>query len=186
MKFHLIHEIRDNNYYGVSKSIAEDYITSLVEHIEYVTEAGKKLGILKKQLVCHDDSKWTQAEFVGYSMHFKGGGLPDEFSRAWLHHIHHNPHHWQHWIFPDHYTPKKSQVEDGIVEMPEHFSLEMIADWMGASRAYTGSWNMSDWLIEHIPKIKVHSKTARYLGSILKELGYTDIIKVYDFGSELS
>jgi hypothetical protein len=170
--------------FDVDRVVAEAFIESLNEHIAYVREAGKKIGVSEKQLEIHDDSKWTEAEFPGYARHFKGGGAPDEFATAWLHHIHYNPHHWQHWIYPDGFTPKGSNVENGVVEMPANYALEMIADWMGASRAYTGSWDMKDWLWNHIPKITVHSKTAKFLRQELDHLGYADVVYMRRFANE--
>jgi len=170
-----------NNIYGIDDAVAREFKKSLDKHIAYVREAGRKIGVPEKQLEIHDVSKWTKDEFPGYAMHFHGGGAPDKFATAWLHHIHYNPHHWQHWIFADGFTPKGSNVENGVVEMPLHFALEMIADWMGASRAYTGSWDMKDWLCVHIPKIRVHSETAEYLRQVLDGLGYADIVNVQEF-----
>lgn len=173
--------IRDVEYFGIDRMVAEKYIETLKAHISYVLEAGHKIGVPETLLDIHDDSKWFEDEFVGYALHFQGGGAPDQFSRAWLHHIHNNPHHWQHWLFSDGYTPKDSQVENGAVEMPHCFALEMVADWMGASKAYTGSWDMTEWLQENIPKIRVHSKTAEYLKEILDHLGYSDIVRARSF-----
>lgn len=173
--FHTV-ELEEQEYFGVDETIAKKYIQTLEDHIKYVRIAGKKIGVEGDQLAIHDDSKWTTDEFPGYAMHFQGGGVPDLFSGAWLHHIHWNPHHWQYWLFPDGYTPKNSQVENGAVEMPPNYALEMVADWMGASMAYTGSWDMTDWLVENIPKIRVHSETARCLIGILNELGYGEKI----------
>lgn len=172
------------NTFDVDKEVAGAFIQSLNEHIAYVREAGHKIGVPEAQLKTHDDSKWTKAEFPGYAKHFKGGGAPNEFATAWLHHIHYNPHHWQHWIYPDGYTPKGSNVESGVVEMPPNYALEMIADWMGASRAYTKSWDMKDWLWEHIPRIIVHSHTAEFLRHQLDFLGYADIVYVKYFANE--
>lgn len=179
-----VYIVKKCNYYDVPEEIAKKYIASLQNHIRYVREAGAKLKVPQAQLDIHDDSKWAVAEFPGYAMHFQGGGSPNEFAKALLHHIHFNNHHWQHYIFPDGYTPKDSVVENGIVEMPYSYVLEMVADWMGASKAYTDSWDMSDWLIENIPRIKVHSNTARLLRGILDGLGYADIVWMYNFASE--
>ena len=181
--FHIV-ELEEQNYFGVDEIIAKKYIETLEDHIKYVREAGKTIGVNEDQSAIHDDSKWTEAEFPGYAMHFQGGGAPEEFSRAWLHHIHKNPHHWQHWIFPDGHTPKGSTVENGAVEMPYHFVLEMVADWMGSEMTNKGRWDMSAWLIKNIPKIRVHSKTAKPLRSILDSLGYADIISgMVDFAN---
>lgn len=159
-----------------SKDPAEQrFIESLHKHMAFVDEAGRMLGVPVKQLEIHDNSKWSDEEFYAYVKHFEGGGAPDEFARAWLHHLHLNPHHWQHHIFPDGFTPKNSDVEQGVVQMPANYVLEMVADWMGASMAYTGSFDMTKWLIKKIPRIRVHSKTAMVLREILDSLGYADL-----------
>lgn len=50
------------------------------------------------------------------------------YKAAWLHHIHANPHHWQHWLL---------HQDDGktiVLVPPGRVVNEMIADWMGAGR----------------------------------------------------
>jgi hypothetical protein len=171
--------------------VAERFYESVTAHIRYVREAGRHLGVPESQLAIHDDSKFMAEEFPAYAINFHSGSSPVDgsaasanFVRAWLHHIHHNPHHWQHWIFPDGFSPRGSGVENGVVEMPRHYALEMIADWMGASMAYTGSWDMADWLHKNMPKIRVHSNTATYLRSQLDVLGYADIVYMQRFAHE--
>lgn len=170
--------------YRIGAEVIEAYLDSLVAHIRYVQEAGEKLGVSPQQLRAHDQSKFSESEFPHYAKHFHGGGAPDLFAHAWLHHMNYNPHHWQHWIFPDNFTPKGSEVEAGVVEMPTHYALEMVADWMGASRAYTGSWDMAKWLREHMPRIRVHSRTAEHLRFILDNLGYADIVYTHKWAQE--
>ena len=167
--------IKQHNYYGVKENIAEAYIEDLQTHISFVQEAGRKLGVNAHQLDIHDQSKWSSFEFPGYAQHFKGGGDPDGFATAFLHHIHYNPHHWQAWIFPDGLTPKGSRVEGGVVEMPQKYALEMVADWMGSSRVYTSSWDMASWLISNIPKIKIHPETAEFVREVLSDIGYRNL-----------
>lgn len=174
----------DFERYGVTQAVAYEFAASLESHITYVREAGRQLGVEEWQLEQHDLSKWSVLEFPAYARHFHGGGDPDGFAVAWLHHIHSNPHHWQHWIYPDGFTPKGSSVENGVVEMPEHCALEMLADWMGAGRAYTGSWDMTEWLTKNIPKIRVHSNTARFLKMHLVGLGYDQVVASYQFLGE--
>lgn len=162
------------------------YLDRLVMHIRYVQEAGKRLGVPRLQLEVHDQSKFSDVEFDGYAKHFCGAppGAPDDFAKAWLHHIHHNPHHWQYWMFADGFSPAGSSVENGILEMPRYYALEMIADWMGASRAYTNSWDMTDWLHENMPRIKLHLVTARYMRETLDFLGYADVVHMQRWGHE--
>lgn len=181
-------------FYGITQSIAEKFLASLCEHIKNVREAGEMIGVDKRQLQMHDLSKFDLDEFPYYAANFSGGrsGLDvahdagkvsDGFAKAWLHHIHLNPHHWQHWIFPDGFTPKGSSVEGGVFAMPEEYALEMIADWMGASKTYTGSWDMSHWLSTNMPKITVHSQTAQFLRDRLNTLGYQNIVMVKHFAN---
>ena len=166
------------------RNAVREFKTSLKSHIEAVQEAGAKLGVDSAQLYTHDLSKYSNEEFMGYALHFHGGGAPDKFARAWLHHIHYNAHHSLHWIFPDGHTPKDSEVVNGLVRMPERYALEMVADWMGASKTYTGDWDMTEWLTGHIPKIRVHPKTADFLVEILDGLGYADIVHLISFKTE--
>ena len=59
--------------------------------------------------------------------------------------------------------------------MPETYIREMIADWMGASKAYTGSWDMGEWLTSNWKNLSqnMHYQTENRLHSLLiHELGY--------------
>lgn len=169
----------------ITESERERYTLRLKEHITYVQEAGKRLNVDPQQLANHDLSKWLAIEFDAYAKYFcsdtdispvDAPSVSDDFARAWLHHIHNNPHHWQYWIFPDNYSPKNSSLENGVMEMPYIYALEMVADWMGASKAYTGSWDMTDWFVKNAPRIRVHSKTAILLTDILTCVNMSDVI----------
>ena len=50
----------------------------------------------------HDRSKYSEEEYDAYCEYFYGDEKTDEvkedFDKAWLHHQHNNPHHWQHWL----------------------------------------------------------------------------------------
>ena len=50
----------------------------------------------------HDASKSKPDEYEAYDAYFYGGNrsyaVVQAFQRAWLLHIHRNPHHWQHWV----------------------------------------------------------------------------------------
>lgn len=169
----------------ISTEMMAAYNTRANEHVQFVQEAGVKIGVLPELLAIHDKSKWSPEEFDAYAQYFCSGvdkspvdadSITDDFAVAWLHHIHHNPHHWQHWIFPDGYSPKDSSVENGVVKMPERYALEMVADWLGASKAYTGSWDITDWFSKNVGRIRVHSATAEYLRIVLGSVNMSDII----------
>lgn len=166
-------------FHGVTEQQLGDFEKSLQQHVRFVREAGVELKVPESQLAIHDKSKWTEDEFPRYAANFHGKTSPvnaqrvaDNMALAWLHHIHHNPHHWQFWMFPDGYSPKSSSLEKGIIFMPENYLREMVADWMGASMAYTGSWDMLDWLNMNLKNVKLHSKSWLVLVKILEEIGY--------------
>lgn len=190
--------ISDGTDPHLTNEVIQEYTERLRQHIRYVSEAGQRIGVNPKLLSVHDFSKWSTEEFPAYAKYFcskqdispvDASSVSSEFAKAWLHHIHCNPHHWQHWIFPDNFSPKGSDVERGVVEMPQHYALEMIADWMGASRVYTGSWDITDWLHKNMEKIRVHSSTAKYLRNVLgvslTDIAHPDIVNGCYFGSEL-
>lgn len=157
------------------------YLEKLNTHISCVREAGKRIGVGRQQLLEHDASKFWVDEFEPYANYFY---LPDgqpryrdsisdriqsDFDYAWLHHIHYNPHHWQHWIL------RNDDTSLHVLEMPYTYIHEMVADWMGASMAYTGSWDMTDWLQGNLKKIILHKNTAEILRDYLQhQLGYKD------------
>jgi hypothetical protein len=58
--------------------------------------------------------------------------------------------------------------------MPDTFVREMVADMMGASMAYTGSWNMTDWLSHNFERhiALMHPDSVAYLRKVLASRGY--------------
>jgi len=168
-------------YYDLGDDLRKQYQDALQKHIKSVQEAGKELGVSPHLLMIHDLSKWSEEEFVPYALHFFGGGAPNLFAPAWLHHIHYNPHHWQHWVFPDNFELKGANTFQGTVMMPEEYALEMIADWIGASRVYSNTDDMSKWLRKSVPKIKLHPATREYVTKILKDIGYKSLFEEIQF-----
>ena len=157
-----------------------EFAIRLSEHLANVrTGAGIVGGISDEQIAAHDVSKLSEEEFDHYARQYCGDrGNPSGYARAWLHHIHNNPHHWQYWMFSDGYMPKGSDVVDGMVPMPEKYLREMVADWLGASLTYTKSADMTKWLTENLPKIKLHPDTLSRLLVVLGEIGYAvNIVK---------
>ena len=75
----------------------------------------------------HDASKSKPDEYEAYDAYFYGGNrsyaVVQAFQRAWLLHIHRNPHHWQHWVLIND-DPGGSEV---LLEMPYNYIIEMIA-----------------------------------------------------------
>jgi hypothetical protein len=128
------------------------YFSDVARHKWFVFRAGLKTGAPLWRLLIHDWSKLTPVEWGPYVRTFYAGDLvrPGEFDRAWLHHQHRNPHHWQHWLL---------RLDDGPTEalrMPVPLVREMVADWMGAGRAITGRWGVADWYEANRDRIVLH------------------------------
>lgn len=165
---------------GVEMKWVEDYWDSLKRHIEAVRTAGMRLGVPWPQLFVHDASKLSVGEFPYYARNFYGDkGDPAGYTAAWLHHMNHNPHHWEYWILRGIIDPEDDEAHiidkrSGCLPMPNNLVREMVADWMGASKAYTGSWSIRRWYRSHKDKILLHPNTRLVLESVLKEINYGD------------
>lgn len=137
------------------------YAWTVARHKVFVFVAGLRVGAPLWRLAIHDWSKLTPAEWGPYVRRFSSGRAgafdkaadPDEFHRAWTHHWHRNAHHWEHWL---------AFKGDGSVKplvMPERLVREMVADWMGAGRAYTGTWDARDWYEKNRDRIVLAPET---------------------------
>lgn len=118
----------------------------------------------------HDSSKSLQDEYEPYDNYFYGGNkshtVVQEFKRAWLKHIHRNPHHWQHWILIN----DDPNEEETILEMPFNYIVEMICDWWSFSWQKGDLSTIFDWYDEHKDHIKLGNKTKETVEDILWEL----------------
>lgn len=136
------------------------YLSYLLRHKWFVFQAGLKIKAPIWRLLIHDWSKFLPCEWFPYVESFYGGygkdrpqKVQEAFDRAWLHHQHLNPHHWQHWVLRE---------DSGAIrplDMPDHFILEMVADWAGAGRAITGKWEAKEWYEKNAEKMHLSPKT---------------------------
>lgn len=121
------------------------YLRYVLRHKWFVLLAGVWLGVPLWQLLVHDLSKFSAAEWGPYVRSFYGPQprtthVKIEFDYAWRHHQRVNPHHWQYWLL---------QEDSGVpkaLEMPEKYVLEMVADWVGVGLALGKGWeNAPAW-----------------------------------------
>ena len=129
----------------------------------------------------HDLSKYGPSEAPHYGRQFFGDKSdPDRFARAWLHHQNVNPHHWEYWISRTWISrtghDRVSHLK-GSLRMPLWAVREMVADWMGASRSYSGSWPVDwagwVWMRENLrSKIlpRVHPETRQDILDVMSEV----------------
>ena len=151
------------------------YMWLTVKHKAFVFRAGLRTDAPLWRLIIHDWSKFTPIEAPHYGRQFFGRADDSlGFSRAWLHHQHHNPHHWEHWIpVTGHNRGGYDDLEP--LPMPEWAVREMVADWLGASRAYEGRWPESSqtwpWFLESWPSIapRLHPGTKALVELVIAE-----------------
>lgn len=143
------------------------YLKIVLTHKYWVLKYGIERGLPIGQLLKHDLSKFSRAEWGPYKRRFvsnRGGSMDHDYDEqewqdAWRHHYWNNPHHWEWWYFNAYAHP-----------MREDFADEMIVDWMAASKTYTGLSEILTWYSKHRDKISLHPLTRQY---IEKEIGYT-------------
>ncbi|MBC2741567.1 MAG: hypothetical protein HGJ93_00580 [Desulfosarcina sp.] len=135
------------------------YAKYVLLHKWFVFIASIKIAAPLWRAVIHDLSKFRPSEWFPYAATFyapDGSKQYKEtpvFNRAWLLHQHRNPHHWQFWLL------RMDRGNIVTIEMPEHYALEMLADWMGAGRAITGRWECAEWYASNKNKIILHENT---------------------------
>ena len=148
------------------------YLIATIKHKWWVFIAGIRLGgIPLLRLLIHDWSKFTWAELPHYNRRFHGANNdPLGFAMAWNHHECHNPHHWGYWI------ARSGKFTGQCLPMPRSYAREMVADWLGAERAYGSSWDMTKWLTANLPRIRLHQASRAHVYEALTELGYGNLI----------
>lgn len=126
----------------------KDHISFVQKGLSWICDNAPRIvekvdvDLLKQQISHHDSSKYSAAEYTAYNNYFYGKRTTEVekvFNYAWLHHIHNNPHHWQHWLL---------QEDDGDMiplDMPENYVIEMLCDhwafsWKSGNLKEIQSW----------------------------------------------
>jgi len=123
-----------------------------------------------RNVVKHDESKYGTEEYGPYDAYFYGTPDEDAFNRAWLHHIHNNPHHWQHWMLMNDDGKYRDPGKVVALEMPRVYALEMVADWWSFSWRSGDLTEMFRWYDENKGNIIIHQRTREYVESVLDEI----------------
>lgn len=131
--------------------------------------------------IAHDASKTDPEEYDAYDKYFYGGNrsyqVVQDFNYAWLHHIHNNPHHWQHWVLIND-DPDEGEI---VMDMPYHYILEMICDWWAFSWSKGNLREIFKWYEDHKDYIKLSVKTRNIVEYILDKIRK----KLDELGSEV-
>lgn len=120
----------------------------------------------------HDKSKYDAEEYTAYDEYFYGKektkDIEDNFNKAWLRHIHMNPHHWQYWILIND-DPNLNEI---CIDMPKEYILEMICDWWSFSWNKENKFELFEFYIKNKDYIKISDNTRFYLHKILSSIEY--------------
>lgn len=129
-------------------------------------------GVDYEHQICfaHDASKTEVDEYDAYDAYFYGGNrsfeVVNDFRRAWLNHIHRNPHHWQHWILIND-DPGEGEI---MLDMPYQYIIEMICDWWAFSWNKDNLTEIFSWYDAHEDYIKLSKSTRKEVEYILDEI----------------
>lgn len=171
--------------------MSKPYDEYLEDHIENVKKAFNWMidqGVLdfldlnddeiekySKVIYNHDNTKYWADEYEAYDRYFYPDEYEDnppflqrveEYQRAWLEHMHRNPHHWQHWVL----------INDNgfftVLPMPEVYVIEMICDWWSFSWKKGNLYEIFDWIDENSPHILLDDETIRLVEKILNRIRF--------------
>jgi len=128
-----------------------------------------KLGVPLWGAFIHDWQKFAPAEWGPYRRNFhvdwgntgKSKWIKERFKSAWLHHLHHGPHHWEYWI------RQSDTGAEALVEMPDRYRREMLADWNGAGLAINGVNDTKEFYEKRKDKIALHERTREWIEKML-------------------
>ena len=168
------------------KEKLREYYLYIADHVNNVKSSYYKYedlffkilnpDISKEELQCiiknHDISKYSKEEFESYQRHFTPANntdrnLESDFNKAWLHHIHNNPHHPEHWVLFDY--KDKSII---ITPMPDEYIIEMICDWIAMGIKFNNT--AYNWYNKSKYNIPLHNDTKIKVENLL------EAIKEYD------
>jgi len=156
------------------------YFILTLKHKWFVFLAGLRTKAPLWRLLIHDWTKLMPAELPHYQRQFFGKkNDPLGFITAWTHHQNAHPHHWEYWIpRTGHNRCTKPYPDNVPIPMPEWAVREMVADWLGASRAYEGKMPKSlrewDWYMKsYHQKVepRLHYATAMTVWKVFNEIG---------------
>ena len=150
-----------NHRDGVAKAF--DWLNKNICDVTFIAEEVREL------IAIHDTSKDWPEEYNAYDAYFYGNNrsynVVEEFNKAWLHHIHHNPHHWQYWVLI-----QDDSTEEIFVDMSMKYIIEMICDWWSFSWISGNLYEIFDWYDAHKTHIMLSKNTREIVEDILKEM----------------
>lgn len=154
-------------------------IPDVLSEDNYIEETAY-YGELDDIIAQHDLSKYNKipdsenyyelrCEYDAYAEYFYGQQTPEVkecFDRAWLSHIHQNPHHWQHWLLHN----DDPEIGLRVLDMPYVFIVEMICDHWSFSWKSGNLYEIFAWYDQHKQYMMLSSKTRTAYEYILEQI----------------
>lgn len=145
------------------------YLRYVLKHKWYVFFECMRLGVPLWGALIHDWQKFTPAEWGPYRRNFYGPHKREDrptelvkaYNRAWLHHQHKGPHHWQFWIL------REDDGDNIVLEMPDRYRREMLADWNGAGLAINGVNDTKEFYEKRKDRIILHKGTREWIEKMM-------------------
>lgn len=145
-------------HWMINENILDEYSIDVLQIVQYLCEWS------------HDNSKYSEDEYDAYDKYFYGKNksyeVVNNFNYAWLHHIHANPHHWQHWVLIND-DPDNGEI---ILDMPDEYIIEMICDWWSFSFKKGDLTEIFGWYKERSKHIKLSDATREKVENILYKI----------------
>lgn len=113
------------------------HLRTVQTHRKWVRHYCWEMGLYWQGLT-HDLSKYSPSEFFESAKYYQGDRSPIDkckevngYSMAWFHHRGRNKHHYEYWC---------DNFDKGCTTnlMPKKYFMELVADYLGAGRAYYG------------------------------------------------
>lgn len=149
------------------------YAKRVLQHKWFVLRAGRRLKVSWLQLISHDWSKFLPNEFLPYAQRFMTSSAavdhaaePLPWQYAWNQHQKFQPHHWQFWMM----ITDDPACRIVPLPIPERYLREMVADWAGASRTYSGSWDIAAWWERQRLRILLHPSSHDRIDDLIRSL----------------
>lgn len=145
------------------------HLKTVLIHKWYVFIYMCRCGYIFRGII-HDMSKFSWTEFSESVKYYNGTVSPiymckkdKGYSLAWLHHRGRNKHHYEYWV---------DYLDDGgiPIEMPRKYVIELICDWIAASRTYAHNAGKKFTYADELEYVKwklgiakMHENTKKYI-----------------------
>ena len=123
-----------------------DNVKYILKHKAYIIGPGRQLGLGYKQLLSHDNSKFSKEEFGPYTRYWYGdrgitGTMSPEVMEA-----------FKHAVVESHYKKNPHHTRNHVGDDDFKYKLEEIVDWYAASKAQSSNPSkhpsFRDWYLQ--------------------------------------